>query len=94
MVDFYLHRRARGGDDRFDARVDGMLQAIEAGAKPDGNGASWTGAEHRVRPELLSTQTGYTQGAAGIGLLFLHAAARRRGAPRRIVLPDSPYPRE
>jgi hypothetical protein len=35
----------------------------------------------------------YTQGAAGIGLAFLHDTALRRGSPRRIVLPDSPYPR-
>ena len=34
-------------------------------------------AEHRVRPELIVAQTGYMQGAAGIGsaLIHLHASA-------------------
>ena len=71
-----------------------MLAAIAKNAKTRQKGACWTVAEHRVRPKLLSTQTGYMQGAAGIGLLFLHDAARRKGKPRRIVLPDSPYPRK
>ena len=105
VADFFLHLRAgrgaagRGGKARFGERLDGLFAALEAageataGEDNAGDGIRWTGAEHRVRPKLLTTQTGYTQGAAGIGLAFLHDAALRRGSPRRIVLPDSPYPR-
>ena len=76
-------------DAANDAKVDGLVDALAASGKRDADGLFWTGAEHRVRPQDLTTQTGYTQGAAGIGLLFLHDVARRRGAPRRIVLPDA-----
>jgi len=51
----------------------------------------WIQAEHRVKPELLVAQTGYMQGAAGIGMLFLHLDALERGRKASIVFPDSPF---
>jgi len=47
---------------------------------PDGTvGFKWMQAEHRVRPEELKAQTGFMQGAAGIGewLLDMHALESR-----------------
>ena len=55
-------------------------------------GLRWVQAEHRVRPELLVAQTGYMQGAAGIGmwLLRLDAAEHKprhfRALPRHALL--------
>jgi lantibiotic modifying enzyme len=96
VADFLMHLSAESDSrSRFEARLDHLFAALEAAGndtEPAG-GIRWTGAEHRVRPKFLSTQTGYTQGAAGIGMAFLHSAALLRGSPRRIVLPDSPYPR-
>ena len=51
----------------------------------------WVQAEHRVRPELLVAQTGYMQGAAGIGIWLLHLDAFDRGKKSWIRLPDSPF---
>ena len=87
VADFFM-RVGDAGEPVHAARLDSLVNALAAAGEEGPDGLFWTGAEHRVRPELLSTQTGYTQGAAGIGLLFLHDYARRRGAPRRIVLPD------
>ena len=59
-------------------------------ATADEQGMRWVQAEHRVRPELLVAQTGFMQGAAGMGTMLLHldgAMARRKPA---IVLPDNP----
>ncbi len=42
-------------------------------------------------PDLLVAQTGYMQGAAGIGMWLLHLDALERGHPARITLPDSPF---
>ena len=60
-------------------------------ATREGNGLKWIQAEHRVKPELLAAQTGYMQGAAGIGMLLLHLDALAQGRTSGIVLPDSPF---
>lgn len=56
----------------------------------DADGLRWTHAEHRTRPESLSTQVGYMQGAAGIGIWLLHLDAFLQQRDRRIRLPDDP----
>jgi lantibiotic modifying enzyme len=60
-------------------------------ATEDERGMRWVHAEHRLRPEVRVAQTGYMQGAAGIGTLLLKLDAVERRARPRIVLPDSPY---
>ncbi len=60
-------------------------------ATADGDGLKWVQAEHRVRPELLIAQTGFMQGAAGVGTFFLHADASERNARSTIVFPDNPW---
>ena len=51
-------------------------------------GRSWTQAEHRARPRFVQTQTGYMQGAAGIGSFLVHLATAETPTPVRIALPD------
>jgi hypothetical protein len=60
-------------------------------ASVDEGQMSWVQAEHRVRPEFLVAQTGYMQGAAGIGTFLLRLDAASRGAKRAFVFPDSPF---
>jgi hypothetical protein len=65
--------------------------------RSDGEGAasqSWTQAEHRVRPELLEAQTGWMQGAAGVGAFFLHLDAAQRGESPLVTIPDTPWAAE
>lgn len=57
----------------------------------DERGLRWVQAEHRVQPNLLIAQTGYMQGAAGIGTLLWHLDAFERDQKKRITLPDCPY---
>src|SRR5215216_157453 len=45
----------------------------------EGEGLKWIQSEHRVKPELLVAQTGYMQGAAGIGMWLLHLDSFERG---------------
>ena len=54
-------------------------------------GLAWIQAEHRVRPDFLMAQTGYMQGAAGIGMWLLRISSSQREAKERIMLPDSPW---
>ena len=84
-----LHR-LDGGDAEAQlglALLDDLLERSTV----DGHGRRWTHAEHRVRPELLTTQTGLMQGAAGVGLVLLRAHALESGATPSIVLPDDPW---
>jgi lantibiotic modifying enzyme len=54
---------------------------------------SWLQAEHRTRPDYLFAQTGYMQGAAGIGTFLLRLAAVDQARRRRVVFPDTPFDR-
>jgi lantibiotic modifying enzyme len=60
-------------------------------AKETNTGLAWIQAEHRIRPELLAAQTGYMQGAAGIGMWLLHFGRSGRGSKKTIIFPDSPW---
>ncbi|UCD75876.1 MAG: hypothetical protein JSV91_02945 [Phycisphaerales bacterium] len=51
----------------------------------------WIHAEHRIQPDLLQAQTGYMQGAAGIGLWLLQLDAHETGRPFGLSFPDSPF---
>lgn len=63
-----------------------------AKATRDDAGVRWVQAEHRVRPELLVAQTGYMQGASGVGMWLLHMNAFTENNPKpAIVFPDNPF---
>jgi lantibiotic modifying enzyme len=62
-----------------------------AKATNDRKGTSWVQAEHRVRPELLVAQTGFMQGAAGIGMWLLRLDGFERKKKPAITFPDSPF---
>ena len=57
----------------------------------EGNGMKWIQAEHRIKPDLLMAQTGYMQGAAGIGMFLLKFDNFERGKKEEIIFPDSPF---
>ena len=66
------------------------LLLARASTGPDGS--RWLQAENRKQPEQVMAQTGLMQGASGIGLWLLHAAAFRDGKELpMIVLPDDPF---
>jgi lantibiotic modifying enzyme len=60
-------------------------------AVPRDGGLCWPQAEHRERPKFIQTQTGYMQGAAGIGSFFIHLHTTLAGAPVKIAFPDTPF---
>ena len=64
---------------------------VLAKATQDRDGIRWIQAEHRVKPDLLVAQTGYMQGAAGVGMLLLHMDQLRNGKKGAIRFPDSPF---
>lgn len=57
----------------------------------DERGLRWVQAENRTQPDNLVAQTGFMQGAAGVGTFFLQLDALERGAPWLFPLPDTPF---
>ena len=62
-----------------------------ASAGDESHGLCWHNAEHRSRPEFTETQTGYMQGAAGIGSFLLHLGSVVDNKPVKLVLPETPF---
>lgn len=60
-------------------------------ATDDASGLRWVQAENRVSPENLVAQTGFMQGAAGVGTFFLQLDAFSRGMPWMTPMPDTPW---
>ena len=74
--------------DRLDALAHRCASVIEERSSVGPFGRSWTQAEHRTRPRFVQAQTGYMQGAAGIGSFLVHLATAAHATPVRIALPD------
>jgi Lanthionine synthetase C-like protein len=80
-------------DRRWLAAATGGTDRLLTVADQSHGGYRWVQVETFVRPDLAVAQTGYFQGAAGIGLWLLHfdAALAREHLPV-ITLPDNPFP--
>ena len=91
VADFFLALWRETGDARDLAFARRMVDDMLGRATPKAGGLKWIQAEHRAQPKLLIAQTGYMQGAAGIGSALVHFAAAVDKRPVNIRLPDSPY---
>lgn len=54
-------------------------------------GLKWVQAEHRTLPDRRLAQTGFMQGAAGVGTFFLHVDALEEERSLPIAWPDAPF---
>lgn len=91
VAEFFLSLHQITRDRSYLDFAKRVASQVRAKATRDLNTLKWIQAEHRVRPELLVAQTGYMQGAAGVGMLFLHLDGFERGRKASIVFPDSPF---
>jgi rhamnogalacturonyl hydrolase YesR len=92
--EFFLDLGRTLGDKSYLEFCDRVTARLLAKASVDDGLMSWLQAEHRVRPDFLVAQTGYMQGAAGIGTFLLRLDAAGRGRKRVFVFPDSPFGEE
>jgi lantibiotic modifying enzyme len=91
LGEFFLsrYRLTNVAEDRgFAIRIGEYLRSR---AETDGVGLKWVQAENRIEPDKLQAQTGLMQGAAGIGLFFIHLSEVDREAETAIRFPDSPW---
>ena len=91
VAQFMLDLHGVTRDTKYLAFAEKMTADLLARATRDEQGTRWVQAEHRVRPELLIAQTGYMQGAAGIGTWLLRLDAQQRKRTPFVRFPDSPW---
>lgn len=91
VAEFFLDLYRATGDQEYIDFCKRVTADMLDRATAEGQGLKWIHAEHRVKPELLLAQTGYMQGAAGIGMFLLHLDAFGQGKTGRIKLPDTPF---
>ena len=88
---FFLDLHRTRANDRYLTFARRMTEDLLRRGTRDEKGLRWIQAEHRVQPKLLIAQTGYMQGAAGIGTWLLRMdAAEKRRAPF-VRFPDTPW---
>ncbi len=76
----------------LDLARKGTARLLSAVTK-DENGARWIQAETRVKPDLLLAQTGFMQGASGVGMWLLHMGEFSEGGKKPVLtFPDNPFP--
>ena len=91
VAELYLNLYKITNEERYLDFSRYMTENLLSRATVSKDGLKWIQAEHRVQPKFLAAQTGYMQGAAGIGVWLLHLDAFEHGIRPTIVLPDSPF---
>jgi lantibiotic modifying enzyme len=89
--EFFLDLGRALNDASYRAFAERVAARLLAKARVEDGRMSWLQAEHRVRPDFLVAQTGYMQGAAGIGMFLLRLDEAGRRAERCVVFPDTPF---
>jgi lantibiotic modifying enzyme len=92
IAQFFLDLFTVTKDRRYLDFATRMTADLLGRATWDSSGTRWVQAEDRLKPDLRVAQTGYMQGAAGIGMWFLHFDGAQRQRPNFIRFPDSPWP--
>lgn len=92
QAEFFLDMYEITHDPRYlDLARKGTNRLVSAVTR-DEKGARWIQAEHRVKPDLLIAQTGYMQGASGVGMWLVHMGAFTSGEKKPVLtFPDNPF---
>ncbi len=91
VAEFFMHLHKLTGSKEYLAFSERTTAQLLAAGTRDATGLYWVHAEHRVRPKETAAQTGWMQGASGIGawLLRLDAYQQKRESP--LKFPDVPF---
>jgi lantibiotic modifying enzyme len=92
VADFFLQLYRARGDATYLAFAERTVADLMRRSTDDDAGLRWVQAENRVSPDAVVAQTGFMQGAAGIGSVLLRFDALQRKRRVRVVWPDSPWP--
>ena len=91
VAQFFLDLHRAYGDEKALAFARrNLADTLRKATEVDG-GLKWIQAENRTQPDNLVAQTGFMQGAAGVGTFLLHLDALEQKRAPAIVFPDSPF---
>jgi lantibiotic modifying enzyme len=93
VAEFFYDLHKVTGNTEYLAFARRMTAQLVSKATTDAKGTRWIQAENRVSPDVVIAQTGYMQGASGIGTLLLRARAVEQKKTTAFRLPDCPFPR-
>jgi lantibiotic modifying enzyme len=91
VAQFFLDLYVATKDPQYLAFAQKMTDDLLARATRDDLGTRWIQAEDRVKPDNLVAQTGYMQGAAGIGSWLLRLDGAKHGRTPFVRFPDTPW---
>jgi lantibiotic modifying enzyme len=91
FIDLARHAPAVLGGVKSGLWLDRISDNTLLRATRDEQGLRWVQAENRTQPANLVAQTGFMQGAAGVGAYFLQRHAFERRQPWPAPLPDTPW---
>jgi lantibiotic modifying enzyme len=93
IIDFFLGLWAATSEQHyltFGRRV--AEQTLSRATDLDGTGYRWYQAWTRTQPGVVTAETGYMIGAAGVGSAFLHLYLAEQDRYEAILFPDNPFP--
>jgi len=91
VAQFFLDLYGATKDTKYLDFARKMTDDLMSRATRDDRGTRWLQAENRMQPANLLAQTGYMQGAAGIGMWLLRLDAALKGRAPFVRFPDSPW---
>jgi lantibiotic modifying enzyme len=91
VAQFFLDLYGATKETRYLDFARKMTDDLMARATRDDRGTRWVQAENRIQPGNLLAQTGYMQGAAGIGMWLLRLDAAQKNRAPFVRFPDSPW---
>ncbi len=91
--DFFVNMYKITGEETYYSWAEKMVVELSHQATEESGGLKWYNAEHRTIPGEKYTQTGWAQGASGIGLFFLKmfAIESEKQSYNVLALPDCPF---
>jgi lantibiotic modifying enzyme len=92
VAEFFLDLYGETKEPRYLDFASKMTADLLGRATRDERGTRWVQAENRTEPANVVAQTGYMQGAAGIGMWFLRLDGVQRQRAPFVHFPDSPWP--
>ncbi len=92
IADFFLGLYQATGNDQYLDFARRALDNVVNRAFIDDKGYRWYQSEFRVQPWIVVAQTGYMQGAAGVGSALLHLRTALDGKYHAVLFPYDPFP--
>jgi lantibiotic modifying enzyme len=94
IADFLLGLHQATGKEQYLDFARRALDNVINRAFVDDKGYRWYQSEFRVQPWIVVAQTGYMQGAAGVGSALLHLHTALDGKYHAVLFPYDPFPHD